>query len=139
MFKRNREREKLRTATNELGTGSSDSILAALYQRILIDLGIGTSKFTNSMEKFLSDPRNGYPQNIKERSSARGNLRKELFKVVMTWKVFCKGIRFLEITKFKVSVELHHPDGRITIHSSKPIILEDYPDGIPPKHTKQPS
>ena len=118
----NLERDKIRSIGEDIKSGSVDSILASLYQKVLFDLGINTTRFNHLMEKFLVDTRNSIPQNIREKSSARGNLRKELLKTVMTWKVFCKGLRFLHISKFKLIVQLHHVNGKITEHSKQVVI-----------------
>jgi hypothetical protein len=59
------------------------------------------------MEDFLSDSRNSIPQNMKERSSARGNLQKEITgNKGMSWKVFCKALRFLGIIKFDIIINV---------------------------------
>ena len=47
------------------------------------------------MARYLNDPYNKIPPNPKDRSSARGNLNKELNRNTMTWKVFRKAILFL--------------------------------------------
>jgi hypothetical protein len=53
---------------------------------------------------------------VKDRSRARGNLKKELFKSTMTWRVFVKAMRFLNIPKFELVVRLHHHNNTITEH-----------------------
>jgi hypothetical protein len=80
------------------------------------------------MEDFLADVRNNIPQNIKERSSARGNLRKELMRPVMTWKVFCKGLRFIKIKRFSIIIRLYHSNGIVTDHE-KHVQLGDFDVG----------
>lgn len=134
----NRERDKLRALGEEIGSGSVDSILASLFMKIIKDLHLdSTMRFNQLMERFLSDPRNGYPQNIKERSSARGNLRKELMRNVQTWKVFCKGLRFINVNRFKIIVELHHANGEITSHG-KQVVLREYDAEDAPTYTRIP-
>lgn len=98
-------------------TGGVTSVLSALYQQILSDLNINASGISRLMEFHLTNRKNGVPQNLKERASARGNLWKELSKVTMTWKVFCRGLRFLNIPKFHIQITLFHSVGNPTIHS----------------------
>ena len=98
MLKRNLERDKLLEIGEPVRTGSTDSILANLFQQILKLCGVETMTFNRLMNDYLNDIRNNIPQNVKEKSSARGNLRKALLRQTMTWKVFCQGLRFL---KFK--------------------------------------
>lgn len=111
-------------------TSSTDSILGFLYQKILDQMGFGEggfeAGFNRCMEYFLADPRNGIPANIKERSSARGNIRKELLRGSMTWKVFCKGIRFLQVPRFTITICLHHRNGDKSFHEHTVVIDELY-------------
>jgi hypothetical protein len=44
--------------------------------------------------------------------SVRGNLNKEFRKGAMTWKVFCKALCFLKITKFSITVVAIREDGQ---------------------------
>ncbi len=108
-----------------VNTSSTDSILGGLYRNILSTLGLeNMMKFNTLMENFLRDPRNGIPANIKDRSSARGNLKKELLRNHMTWKVFCKGLRFLNVPRFEISICLHHRNGDKTFHKTT-VVIDD--------------
>jgi hypothetical protein len=95
-------------------TGPSDSVLASLFRTILMDLGITAIRFEKLLDKYIIQAK--LPNNIKDASSQRGNLRKELLKTTMTWKVFIKGLMFLNVIKFDISVKLYHPNGRLTEH-----------------------
>ncbi len=98
-------------------TGGVTSILSAFFGKILMDLGVTTSGINRLMEAHLNNAKNGVPQNLKERASARGNLWKDLTKPTMTWKIFCRGLRFLNIPKFDIQVTLHHVKTAPTVHS----------------------
>jgi hypothetical protein len=110
----------LRDKAHQLGTvpqsGGVDSVLAALFQKILFDLRIRENQFHRLMESFLMNPRNARIGDVKDRSRARGNLKKELFKSTMTWRVFIKAMRFLNIPKFELVIRLHHHNKTITEH-----------------------
>lgn len=114
-------KQSLRDSTRQLGdiaqTGGIDSILAILFQRILFDLKIRENQFHRLMESFLMDPRNARLGDVKDRSRARGNLKKELFKNTMTWRVFVKAMRFLNIPKFELVIRLQHRNNTITEHT----------------------
>lgn len=112
---------------SNIGGGGSDSILAAMFQGIRNDLGINTIKWNDLMENYVRDPKNCIPNNIRDRASARGNLAKELLKNKMSWKVFCKSLRFFNILKFDLIIRAHHPNGKITEHI-KSISIGDYND-----------
>lgn len=97
-------------------TYGTDGTLARLFRTILSDLNIGGYQFTLLMTKFLNDPRNNIPDNKQDQTSNRGNLNKEFQKGTMTWKVFCKALRFLQFTRFKVIIQAERADGSITQH-----------------------
>lgn len=113
--------KSLRERTVKPGTavqsGGVDGILASLYHGILFSLNINATRFNILMEQFLSDKQNGLADNIRDRSNIRGNLRKELLRSHMTWKVFCKGLLFLDVPSFEVVIRLHHRNKSITEHS----------------------
>lgn len=98
----------------EIRTGSTDSILASLFRTILFDLGITPNRFNSLLERYIITA--NIPKNIKEISSLRGNLKKELLKTTMTWKVFIKGLVFLSVKKIDISIRLHHSNNKITEH-----------------------
>jgi hypothetical protein len=101
----------------EINSGGTDSILASMFRSMIESLGINHNRQHHLMNMWLNDPKNGIPRNIKDQSSARGNLQKELFKTKMSWKVFCKGLRFLNIVRFELVIRAHHSGGKITEHT----------------------
>ena len=114
---------------NEPHNSGTEGILANLFKGILNDLRITAgkgSRWEDLMRNFLNDRRNGIRQNDRDRSSARGNLAKELLKPKMTWKVFCKGMRFIGLTKFEISIVAHHYSGQKTIHSATVNMVETF-------------
>ena len=78
-----------------------------------------TDAWGHHVELFLQDPRNNVPKDRHSQSSARGNLHKELLKLNMSWKVFCKGLRFLRIFKIKITIETFHINGDRKIHTKE--------------------
>lgn len=109
----------------EIMTGSSDSILASLFRTILMDLNVTAIRFDRLLERYINNAR--LPNNIKEASSQRGNLKKELLKSSMSWKVFVKGMVFLNVRKFDISIKLHLSSGLVSEHH-KTVILANYTD-----------
>lgn len=91
-------------------------LLSKLWRVILKDLNIGGYRFSVLMDRFLNDPNNQVPDNPKERFNNRGNLNKEMSNPTMSWKVFCKCMRFLQFTEFRITLEARHTDGKITTH-----------------------
>lgn len=115
---------------DEAVSTNTDKILADVYRELLDILDVDHIEFNRLMDMFLSDARNAIPQNIRKRSSVRGNLRRELLKPTMTWKVFCRGLKFLNAQSFVFIIELWHYNGRITLHKSLKILLDDIPTDI---------
>ncbi|EKD22615.1 MAG: hypothetical protein ACD_84C00038G0012 [uncultured bacterium] len=99
-------------------TSGANGVLSRLWRQMLLDLNVGPARFGSLLQEYILDPRNGVPNNKKDQISTRGNLTKEFTRPHMTWKVFCKGLRFLNITKVKFIVEATHGNGRTTIHST---------------------
>jgi hypothetical protein len=99
---------------DDIRNGTSDSVLASLFKTILMDLGITAMRFDQLIDRYMVA---ALISNIKEVSSQRGNLKKELLKSQMSWKVFIKGLVFLNISKFDITVTLTHANGRSTIHT----------------------
>jgi ribosomal protein S15P/S13E len=102
--------------------------LARLFRTILSDLNIGGYQFTLLMTKFLNDPRNHIPDNKKDQTSNRGNLNKEFQKDTMTWKVFCKALRFLQFTRFRIIIQAERADGATTQHQVEVNLALSQPD-----------
>lgn len=117
MIRPNRERDKLLEMGESVRTGSTDSILSNIFQNIILVCKIDNTFFNKLMNEYLSDVRNNIPQNLKDKSSARGNLRKALFRQTMTWKVFCQGLRFLKFKQFSITITLYHANGKMTNHT----------------------
>jgi hypothetical protein len=93
-------------------------ILARLYRQILMDLQVRPNRF-NLLLKEASD---NAKQTITDKSVSKyftaGNLRRELEKPEMTFKVFMKGVRLLKVVNFKICLELTFASGKKTIHST---------------------
>jgi hypothetical protein len=104
-------------------TGTSDSVLASLFRSILFDLNVNIPKFNHLLSRYFIN------RNIKTNTdtinSLRGNLKKELLKDSMSWKVFIKGLSFLSIKKFELEIKLHHSNNLITKHT-KIVIIDDF-------------
>lgn len=97
-------------------SGTSGVILASLFRIIMHEIGINNEKFNYLMLRYLDDPRNHIPRNIRERSTVRGNLKKQLLKNTMTWKVFCKGMVFLNVKELDLNLVLEHSDYSVSEH-----------------------
>ena len=108
--------------------GGTDSVLSGLFRVIMFNLNIDTTKFARLMDRYIINA--GIPYNTRETTSVKGNLKKELLSDKMSWKVFIKGLMFLNIQKFELSIKLHHHNDIITEHS-KTVVLMSRNDAPP--------
>jgi hypothetical protein len=93
-------------------------ILARLWRQTLLDLNIKGPRFEILLSEFIILARRGVNENKISRHFTRGNLRRELEKEKMTFKVFMKGMKFLKIKKIRFAIELEHGSGRKTLHQT---------------------
>lgn len=91
-------------------------ILAKLLRRIFFNDKVTNLMWLQLMNDFMSDMRNGIPNNKADRTSSRGNLTKEFARDQLTWKSFCRACRFLQIWKFELSIKAYYYDGRVRRH-----------------------
>jgi hypothetical protein len=111
-------------------------ILSALWRQLLVVLGIDSWRWDKLMRKYLADPRNGIQNNSRDRSSARGNLNKELKRDDMTWRVFLKAMSFLDPVRVVFTIRITIQDGRTFNVTAKlkdrgPIPPEGYDGSVP--------
>lgn len=105
---------------------TANGILAALFYRMLGELNISLTAWGQLLNDFVSDSRNGLKDdNQKDKTSMRGNLTKEFGRLAMTWKVFIKGLKILQIVRFQITIEAVHGNGVVTKHTTNWITLRD--------------
>lgn len=114
----------MRTSIEQpIRSGTADSILASLFRHILASYNVTNDRFNSYLERYIV--RSNIPRNIKDISSVRGNLKKELTKNTMSWRVFVKGLQFLNFNKFEIIIRLYDPIRKDVYHDhSKMIILD---------------
>lgn len=100
-------------------TYGTNGVLAKHWRIILAELNITTQKWLSLMADFVYDLRNGVPNNKSDQTSFRGNLTKELSRDQLTWKSFCRGLRFLKVRRMRIVTYLEHENGHISVHESK--------------------
>lgn len=92
-------------------------ILARLFRQLLhkgTGINVPDVKYSYALrliEAWLKDPNNGVPDDLKRRSSTRGNLIKEISRPDMTFRVFLKGIRWLRPQNVTFIVDLGYAHG----------------------------
>jgi len=105
------------------------TILSNLFLEVAHVKGVTPDDYNAWMETYLSTPSNfegnRVPDNVKDRSNIRSNLLKDLTAKTMTFRVFIKSIKFLQIPKIKISVDVYHANDEIT-HHERTLDLRDY-------------
>lgn len=98
--------------------GGVRGFFASFYRSILDDINMNHMWWDSLMKDWLSDYRQGAGEEPRKKiTSMRGNLMKELGKPEMTWKVFFKGLRFLQPIKIEFSVRITWRTKKITEHT----------------------
>lgn len=103
--------------SDDKGVSEAKGALSILFRQILLDINLSTIQWNSLMVDYLKNPRNGIPPNGRDRSTARGNLNKELRRPSMTWRNFMRGLAFLNPVKIKFEIHLTWRNKETTIHS----------------------
>lgn len=89
--------------------------LARLFNLICLDItggkGFSQEQWNNMLAAFI-DETEGH-LDFDKRMNVRSNLNKEFRLSKMTWKVFCKGLRFLQVAGFTLHLTVYREDGTI--------------------------
>lgn len=112
-------------------------VLASIFKEMALSANLQDLGTWNAMmTRFIDDPINAIPTGKKARSSARGNLTKELTKNHLSWNVFCnKAMRFLDLIGFKITITAYRRGKNNTvtetvhertIHLRVPLTDEEY-------------
>ena len=97
-------------------TFGPSGVLSRLWRTILRDTGIGPTRYGEILNEHVLNPMNGVPNNRRDQISYRGNLTKELAKSQMTWKVFIKALKFLNVVKIELTIKAYHSNAKVTQH-----------------------
>ena len=92
-------------------------ILAKLWRVVLFDLKVSDTRFEHLCMNYVANARKNLQDSRVANFFNRGNLRRELAKPTMTWKVLIKGLKVLEFGSMELSVKLTHRSGKVSIHS----------------------
>lgn len=104
----------------EIRGNTPGNILARLYRKILHNLGVSPERYNALFDRYVQraslDPR--------KKTEIRAGLNEALLAEEMTFKTFVKGMDFLAIPSYDITITLHHANGKKTTHSIT-IIQED--------------
>lgn len=113
-------------ALPDKGVSLTNDPLARLFRKMLFDIGFNEGWADGNMREYLNDPTNMVPHDSSARSSARGNLFKELASDKMTFNVLKKAFKFLRPLKVDVTFEVHWTASRTTKHTIEIPVMSIY-------------
>ena len=99
-------------------TKGVQGILARLYRQVLMDLNVNPNRFQILLTEAALNAKRSVKNGNVSKYFTVGNLRRELEKPAMTFKVFMKGIKLLKVSKLKISIELTHASGKRSLHET---------------------
>lgn len=99
--------------------------LSRLFAKISQKVKLDSSKIRENNKRYVSNPANKLMNDSGKRSSAAGNILKELERPTMTWRVFEKLIRWMNPKAAKVIVVIDWQDGLQTVDTIN-LRIEDH-------------
>lgn len=92
-------------------------ILANVWRNIARDLNITPAKYDVLVTEFIVDARRKAANQENAKTLSKGNLKRELERPSMTFKVFMRALTMLKVLRVRITFELEHANGRKTVHS----------------------
>lgn len=106
--------------------GEASNVLSRLYRIVLAELNIGVERYHKLVSTWLNDPTSGIGKCPSKRSSARGNLNKEILRADMSPNVFLKALRVINVEEVEITVSLRTKGSKtFTQHC---IMIENLPE-----------
>jgi hypothetical protein len=92
------------------------AVLARLFNLICLNLTEGKGFQVPEWNQMLTDfiDRTEGHLDAAKRLNIRSNLNKEFRLTKMTWKVFCKGLKFLQVANFTIHITAYRQDGTVS-------------------------
>lgn len=108
--------------------------LATLLLDFYGQAGMSATQISHLMEQWIKNPKNRGKKPLADHPSMRGNLVKNFSQKEITWKVFCKLIRVLQIAKLDIHFTFYNRAGKhVTVgrtwHLNDPNAIEDSDTG----------
>ncbi len=145
--------EKIRKILSDEGVKESKGELSHFARTILQDIHMTPALWEYRLQRYLEKHEGLVPKNAKDRSYARGNLNTQFTSDSMTWRTFMEFLRFLGMTKIKITFDFtwdgfrksthvmnirtrQSPEDSLlaepTIIGNRPSEEDDIPDVVPP-------
>lgn len=111
---------------DDKGRSLAENAAAKLFRGVLLDIGIDGRSWDRLIRRYVTDPKNGIPNNSTKRSSARSNLNRALSKPKITWRTFRSAIALLGPKSVSYEVDLVW-DPKLQLPNTPPTHLEHMP------------
>lgn len=98
----------------EINGTSSDvkSVLSKIFRKLVFSSGRNpVQKWMENMDHYIESTNKARPLTPKQSVYTRGNTKNELMNERMSWFVFCKGLRFLLFSKFRIIIIATNDNG----------------------------
>lgn len=106
----------------QIVTGDADSILSGLYRALLFNGNVQAHQFERFLVNYIQKIHKE-ATNIRDRTSLKASLYKELMADRLSWRVFIKGLRILNLDRFDISIRVY--SGKHIVEVNKSIMLSD--------------
>lgn len=80
----------------------ASTVLSKLFRQLMKSRNVDEARFTELMNAYMANVVGVVDRKVA--TDIRGNLGAELVGSTMTWKVFCKGLKFLQIEQVGFAV-----------------------------------
>lgn len=106
------------------------------FMAIMRDLGMSIDDINNYLTRYMIRAR--IPLTSRNKTSMRGNVKKDIFQQRLSWTSFVRGLNFLEITKFEIELHLQFKNHKskhrhVIILNDPEDLIEELRDLIPPE------
>jgi hypothetical protein len=97
---------------------TAEHALAQSFRGLLLDMEVNEEKWAVLMDRFLRQELQSEEHPTRaDMTVLRGNLANELTRPVMTWKTYCKGLRFLGLKGVHFAVYASTDEGDLVSSS----------------------
>lgn len=111
---------------DDKGVGEAENAPAKLFRGVLLDAKIDRQAWDRLMRRYVTDPKNGIPNNPTKRSSERSNLNRALSKQKITWRTFRKAMSMLKPRHIVYEVDFTW-DPKLQLPNPPPLSIEYVP------------
>lgn len=115
--------------------GNANGVLAKIWRRILnqyrptrdpeIRRAITVTEFYKLRDSFVEEEIGPAPENSVDKHTISSSIMKEFSRPSITWPVFIKGLKFLQVHRANLTVTIEFSDGRKLV-LDQPILFKNF-------------